>query len=53
MALDFARALIGRGVPAEVKYVAGAAHRGFARYLHKEDGDVAKAVLDFMGRATR
>ncbi len=53
MAKDYARALIGHGVPAELKYVPGAGHRGFVRYIHKEDDAVAKAVLDFIARATR
>jgi acetyl esterase/lipase len=53
MSREYARALLGRGVPAELKYVAGASHRGFVRHLHDESGDTAKRVLEFIARATR
>jgi acetyl esterase/lipase len=48
MAFDFARRLLDRGVPAEVRCFDGCNHRSIVRRLHEENDLVALKVLEFV-----
>ncbi|MFQ3651774.1 MAG: alpha/beta hydrolase [Gemmataceae bacterium] len=48
MALDFARRLIDRGVPAEVRAFDGCNHRTIVRRLHDEKDVISLKVLEFV-----
>jgi acetyl esterase/lipase len=53
MAFDFARRLIDRGVPAEVRSFDGCNHRTIVRRLHDEKDVVAMKVLEFARNRVR
>jgi acetyl esterase/lipase len=49
MAFDFARRLLDRGVPAEVRYFEGCNHRTIVNRLHDENDVISQKVLEFIG----